>query len=122
MADADARGGEPREHERGKAAKLFVRHDDKLTIKVIRDDFVMGSPENPWPEVFSEFSRVIHDYIGETHRLIVADFSTTTAVARAASEIALLDTVQAFFSYEVHTRCGIRSSRWRAPSKIGSPS
>ncbi|MEO7589828.1 MAG: DUF4419 domain-containing protein, partial [Byssovorax sp.] len=90
-----------------KLRKLIVRGDDKLIIKVRRDDFVMGAAENPWPEVFSEFSRAIHDHIGETHRLIVADFSTTTAVARAASEVALLDTMQAFFSYEFHTLCGI---------------
>lgn len=90
-----------------KLRRMIVRHDGKLTIKVIRDDFVMGSPKNPWPEVFSEFSRAIHDHIGPMYEVTVADFSTTCAVARAASEIALLDTVQAFFSFEVHTRCGI---------------
>ncbi len=30
----------------------FVKHRGKVTIKVRRDDFVKGSPENPWPEVF----------------------------------------------------------------------
>jgi hypothetical protein len=39
----------------------------------------------------------------------VADFSTTGPVERAASEVVLLDTMQAFFSYEVHTQCGIPS-------------
>lgn len=90
-----------------KLRERFVREDGKLTIKVIRDDFVMGSPENPWPEVFADFSRVIRDYLGEMHGLIVADFSTTDTMARAASEVALLDTVQTFFRCEVHTRCGI---------------
>ena len=28
----------------------FVSHDGKLTIKIRRDDFIKGSPENPWPE------------------------------------------------------------------------
>jgi hypothetical protein len=41
--------------------------------------------------------------------LIVADFSTTGPVERAASEVVLLDAMQAFFSYEVHTLCGIPS-------------
>ncbi len=34
----------------------IVSHQGKLTIKVRRDDFVKGSPENPWSEVFNEFS------------------------------------------------------------------
>jgi hypothetical protein len=97
-------------HVNANAAEMrrhFVRHDGKLKIVVIRDDFVKGSPENPWAEVFSEFSASIREHIGDAHRVIVADFSTTGAVERAASEVALLDTMQAFFGYEVHSRCGI---------------
>ena len=41
--------------------------------------------------------------------LIVADFSTTGPVERAASEIVLLDAMQAYFAYEMHTFCGIPS-------------
>lgn len=87
--------------------KQLVSTEGKPTIEIHRNDFVLGSAENPWPEVFSSFSDVLRDYLGETHALIVADFSTTTAISRAASEVALLDTVQAFFDYEVHTLCGI---------------
>jgi len=87
--------------------KHFVRHEGKLKIKVYRDDFVKGSPENPWSGVFSEFSASIREHIGDAHRVIVADFSITGAVERAASEVALLDTMQAFFEYEVCSRCGI---------------
>jgi hypothetical protein len=107
-----------------KLRKHFVSHDGKLTLIVVQDDFVMGSEANRWPVVFSTFSRAIHDYIGDKHRLIVADFSTTTALSRAASEVALLDTVQSFFSFEVHTRCGIPTitlegtiEDWRAISR-----
>jgi len=86
----------------------FVSHEGKLTIEVRRDDFVKGSPENPWPEVFSEFSAAVRSHVGEqTHQLIVADFSTTGPVERAASEVVLLDAMQSFFSYELHTLCGI---------------
>jgi hypothetical protein len=85
----------------------FVRHKDQLTIAVRRDDFVKGSPENPWPEVFSELSQQIKGHIGEAHDLIVADFSTTGPVERAASEVALLDAMKAFFRFEAHTLCGI---------------
>jgi hypothetical protein len=85
----------------------FVRHEGELTIEVRRDDFVKGSPENPWPEVFADFSRQIKGHIGEAHDLIIADFSTTGPVERAASEVALLDAMKAYFRYEMITMCGI---------------
>jgi hypothetical protein len=87
----------------------FVQHEGKLVVVVERDDFAKGSPENTWPEVFAEFSSRIREHIGDAHGLIVADFSTTGPVERAASEVVLLDAMQAFFSYEVHTLCGIPS-------------
>ena len=87
--------------------KCFVSHEGKVKISVRRDDFVKGSPENPWPNVFSEFSEAIRKHIGTVHDVLVADFSTTGEVERTASEVALLDTMQAFFDYEFHTLCGI---------------
>jgi hypothetical protein len=87
----------------------FVRHEGKLKIIVQRDDFVKGAPENPWPQVFTEFSSAIRGHIGDAYGLIVANFSTTGPVERAASEVVLLDSMQAYFSYEVHTLCGIPS-------------
>jgi hypothetical protein len=88
----------------------LVRHEGKVKIAVRRDDFVKGSPENPWPEVFGEFSAAIRGHIGEeAHGLVVADFSTTGPVERAASEVVLLDAMQAFFHYEFRTLCGIPS-------------
>jgi hypothetical protein len=88
----------------------FVRHEGKLKVVVRRDDFVKGAPENPWPEVFGQFSAAIRGHLGEeAHGLVVADFSTTGPVERAASEVALLDAMQAFFDYECHTCCGIPS-------------
>lgn len=85
----------------------LVSHEGQLTLKVRRDDFIKGSPENPWPEVFSAFSEQIHDHIGDAHDLIVADFSTTGPAEKAASEIVLLDSMQSYFTYELSTRCGI---------------
>ncbi len=85
----------------------FVHHKSKLNISVRRDDFIKGSPDNPWQEVFGEFAAAIHDHIGDAYDLIVADFSTTGAVERAASEIVLLDAMQAYFTYELHSACGI---------------
>jgi len=49
----------------------FVRHEGQLKIVVRRDDFVKGSPENPWPEVFAEFSHQIKAHIGEAYGLLL---------------------------------------------------
>lgn len=86
----------------------FVKHDGKARLFVRRDDFVKGSPENPWSDVFSEFSAQIKKHIGEAnHASIVASFSTTGAVEKAANEIVLLDSLKSYFEYEFHTLCGI---------------
>ena len=85
----------------------FVQHEGKATLQVRRDDFVKGSPENPWPEVFSEFSTQIRDHIGEKHDFFIADFSTTGAVEKAASEVVLMDAMQNYFEYGLMTMCGI---------------
>jgi Domain of unknown function (DUF4419) len=85
----------------------LVRHAGQETIEIRRDDFVKGLPENPWPEVFAAFSAAIAEHIGRQRDLVVADFSTTGPCERAASEIVLLDAMQRYFRYEVHTLCGI---------------
>ncbi len=85
----------------------FVQHKGKEIITIRRDDFVKGSPDNPWPEVFGEFSVAIKNYIGDKHELIVSEFSTTTPTERAVSEIVLMDTFHPYFDYWCVTLCGI---------------
>jgi|HubBroStandDraft_6_1064221.scaffolds.fasta_scaffold83035_2 hypothetical protein len=85
----------------------FVRHEGQATLGIRRDDFVKGSPHNPWPEAFGAFSDAIAEHIGRQRDLVVCDFSTTGPVERAASEIVLLDAMQRYFRYEVLTSCGI---------------
>ena len=88
--------------------RRFVQHDGKKRLFVRRYDFVKGSPENPWSDVFSEFSAQIKKHIGEeNHASIVASFSTTGAVEKAANEIVLLDSLKSYFEYQFHTVCGI---------------
>ena len=89
--------------------RRFVQHDGKQKLIVRRDDFVKGSPENPWSDVFGEFSVQIKEHIGdENHANIVASFSTTGAVEKAAYEIVLTDSLKSYFQYELRTRCGIQ--------------
>jgi hypothetical protein len=85
----------------------FVRHGGQLTLVVRRDDFVKGSPHNDWPSVFGEFSDQIASHAGKKRELVVADFSTTGPVERAASEIVLMKAMEHYFRYDVMTLCGI---------------
>ncbi|RYE88922.1 MAG: DUF4419 domain-containing protein, partial [Myxococcales bacterium] len=62
---------------------------------------------NPWPEVFAAFSEQIAAHVGRLRDLVVADFSTTGPVERAASEVVLMDAFQAYFEYEMRMGCGI---------------
>ncbi len=88
----------------------FVTHDGKEMIKVRRDTFFKGNPENDWEGVFDEFGEQIREYIGQdNYDLICSDFSTTGPVEKAASEIVLMDAMQSYFDYRVYTMCGIPS-------------
>ncbi|QBG48123.1 DUF4419 domain-containing protein [Verrucomicrobia bacterium S94] len=86
----------------------FVSHSGKKVLQVKRDDFKKGRMQNPWEEVFPEFSNQIGEHIGEdTRQLITASFSTTTPAEQAAFEITLMNAMQHYFSYSISTYCGI---------------
>jgi hypothetical protein len=86
----------------------LVRHQGRVRIHVRPDDFRKGSAENPWPEVFAEFTAQIREHLGpETHDLLLPSFSTTGPTERAATQVVLLDAIQSYFAYEFHTACGI---------------
>lgn len=85
----------------------FVQHQGKVQLTVCRNDFVRGSPANDWPGVFAELSDQISAHVGRKRDLVVADFSTTGPIERAASEIVLFDALQAYFEYNVRSTCGI---------------
>jgi hypothetical protein len=88
--------------------KSFVKHEGKAVIKVRRDEFFKGSPTNNWVGCFSEFSQSISEHIGKDKRdLLVSDFSTSTSLHKAVSEVTMMNTLKAYFDYVVETRCGI---------------
>ncbi|HEX3763846.1 MAG TPA: DUF4419 domain-containing protein [Kofleriaceae bacterium] len=86
----------------------FVKHDGKVKLVVERTDFAIGS-NNPWPEAFAAFSDQIAGHVGKLRDLIVADFSTTGPIERAATEVLVMDTFQSYFEYEMLCGCGIPS-------------
>jgi hypothetical protein len=74
---------------------------------VRRDDFVKGSPENPWPEVVAEISTKVRDHVGPALDLFLPAFTTTGPVERAVAGVVLLDAVRSYFTYDMDTFCGI---------------
>jgi hypothetical protein len=89
-----------------------VSHEGKETLVVRRDEFFKGSLENPWGDVFDEFSAQIRAMIGEeNHANIVVGFSTTGPIEKAANEVALMDALKSYFEYSCYTVCGIPEVR-----------
>lgn len=84
----------------------FVRHAGKEKLTVERPDFFPGQA-NPWPDVFSEFSEQIAERVGKLHAFLQSNFSTTGPTERAASDLMVMDTFQAYFEYEFLGGCGI---------------
>lgn len=85
----------------------FVRHEGKLDLVVRRDGFVKGSSDNDWQSCFAEWSDAIAAHIGKKRDLVIASFSTTGPIERAASELVLMSAVKNYFGFSVHTMCGI---------------
>ena len=91
-----------------KLRNLFVEHEGKKTLSVRRDDFIKGSLDNPWPEVFGEFSEKIRQNIGpKLHDLLSPTFTTTGPVEKAAADVVLMDTMKKYFEFDFCTFCGI---------------
>ena len=88
----------------------FVQHEGKKELEVVRNGFVKGSAENDWPDAFGEFADQIAEHIGDhQRRLLVADFTTTGPIGRAASNLVLMDAMSSYFAYTMMTCCGIPS-------------
>ncbi|QDU47465.1 hypothetical protein Mal52_59960 [Symmachiella dynata] len=84
----------------------FVSHKGKEKLVVNRMDFAPGE-DNPWPEVFEEFSIQLADRTGDLASLVQADFSTTGPVERAISHLMAMDAFKSYFEFEMFAGCGI---------------
>lgn len=87
---------------------MFVDHKGKRELSIRRDDFVKGSPENPWNEAVAEFSDQIRALIGEAnYARIMAHFSTTGPVEKTVFEMTLMNVMKSYIDLTMHTLCGI---------------
>lgn len=86
----------------------FVRHEGKEKLVVKRLDFFPGA-DNPWPEAFAAFSDLVGQRVGKLRDFLQCNFSTTGPDERAAGDLIVMDTFQAYFEYELQCGCGIPS-------------
>jgi hypothetical protein len=87
-----------------------VNYQGKKLIVVRRDEFIKGELNNPWEQVFPEFTKEIKANVGaELHDLVIASFSTTGNIEKAAFEITLMDAMKNYFEYGMISQCGIPS-------------
>ncbi len=86
----------------------FVDFSDKLTLIVDSDKDILEESIN-WEEIFPQFTSQIAEHTGEELiNILTADFSTTTAVEKVASEITIMEAMEPYFEYVVmYVVCGI---------------
>ncbi|MFN8611831.1 MAG: DUF4419 domain-containing protein [Vulcanimicrobiota bacterium] len=88
----------------------MVAHQGQKRLVVSRPDFVLESLENPWEEAFAAFCFSIDEHLKpEVAGFAQARFSTTGAVELAVFNIALMDMLKVYFTYEMNCVCGIPS-------------
>lgn len=87
---------------------LFVEHEGKELVRIQRDQFIPGSPDNDWPDAVRELGAVVRSRSSEHAKTFLAP-SGASEIGQIACEISLLGAMQNYFELEVHTLCGIPS-------------
>lgn len=87
---------------------LFVDFEGKKTLIVVSNGIRLDNPNSPWERYFPEFTKQIAKYVGDSLvNTLTCNFSTSTAVTRAASQITIMSAMQEYFIYKLYVICGI---------------
>lgn len=82
----------------------LVRHEGKKKLRIATDSLAADL----WPSFMSRFSGLIRENSDPVlHETLLCEFSTTTPAIKTACEMALMDTYQRYFEYEMMCVCGI---------------
>lgn len=92
-----------------KFKKLFVGDGEKKQIQIKAKNFIRGSPLNPWTDIFTEFVEKIRDDLNDKELVehIQSALTTTTPTIMASHNIALMETMEKYYEYEMMSECGI---------------
>lgn len=82
----------------------LVRHAGRQTLHVETLDLSLASFESAIAGFSAQIREATDPVLQET---LICDFSTTTPAIRTASEVALMDSFQNYFDYEMRCVCGI---------------
>lgn len=87
----------------------FVDFSGKQAI-VVEDDTLVRGGKNDWSSVIDLFTIGLRQYLdSQVADGLLCDFSTSGSTELAASQVALMDVMSSYFSYECITECGIPS-------------
>ena len=85
----------------------YVNHRGKMTLRVQRDNFVLGSADNDWEGVIEEFVEQIDaNTVKDTADLFDCDFSRSTVMDKICTKVAIMDVCKNYFVYAMGTLCG----------------
>ncbi len=86
---------------------IFVDHQDKKQMIIMTDRLLNNMK---WEEIFTNFENTLDKHIKPHHReWVIPNFTTTTPLTRAISQIIFMGINKAYFSYGMMTECGIPS-------------
>ncbi|TKG92949.1 DUF4419 domain-containing protein [Puteibacter caeruleilacunae] len=102
------------QHVNANSASLrdkFVNFDGKLTLMVkAKSDMLNGATvSKDWEAVFAQFTTQMSEHLGtDLINTLSSDFSTTTSIEKAVSEITIMEAMKPFFEFVVfRVACGI---------------
>jgi hypothetical protein len=86
----------------------FVSHDGQKELAIVAEG---NRYSVSWASIAEQFTTALGKNVNDPtlERWILQSFSTTTDTDRAVAAIAMMGTLQAYFSYKVYLRCGIPS-------------
>lgn len=87
----------------------LVSHQGKQDLTALIGDFNCHSPESDWQSLIDSLASTLKGAIGDKFDRLIADFSTSGALEKTVSAIAILDAYQHYFSFHIRSVCGIPS-------------
>lgn len=92
-----------------KYRKYFTNQAGKVRLVVQNDGILLDDPNSPWEKAFPKFTSQLDEFAGKAlSRVATANFSTTTSVSRAASQLTLMEAVKPYFAFVmIYIKCGI---------------
>ncbi|MBC7567776.1 MAG: DUF4419 domain-containing protein [Pedobacter sp.] len=92
-----------------KYRKYFTNQAGKVKLVVKNQGILLDDPNSPWEKAFPKFTSQLDAFAGrELSKVATANFSTTTSVSRAASQLTLMEAVKPYFAFVmIYIKCGI---------------